>query len=310
MLYRKLGASDLTVSEIGLGSWLTYGGGVGADRAEACVRRALELGINLVDTANVYSAGAAESFLGEVLRDVPRDAYVLATKVYFPMSPHDSGLSAAQIRKQLDASLRRLRVDHVDLYQCHRYDEGTPLEETMAALTEAVAQGKTRYVGFSEWSPAQIRVALALPGARFASSQPQYSLLWREPEAEVFPLCAREGIGQIVWSPLRQGILSGKYLPGSPPPPESRAASARMGGFMQGKMTDDVLAAVQRLKAIAAELGLTLPQLALAWVLRRPEVSSAIIGATRPEQVEENARASGVKLEAATLARIDAALVG
>jgi len=310
MKYRKLGHSDLTVSEISLGSWLTYGGGVGASQAEACVRRAFELGINFIDTANVYSGGAAESFLGELLKDIPRDHYVLATKVYFPMSPRDSGLSAAQIRKQLDASLKRLRVDHVDLYQCHRYDPGTPLEETMAALTEAVAQGKTRYIGFSEWSPAQIRAALALSGARFVSSQPQYSLLRRDPEAEVFPLCAKEGIGQIVWSPLAQGVLTGKYLPGQPPPKDSRAASATMGGFFQGRFGDDVLAGVQRLKPIATELGLTMSQLALAWVLRRPEVSSAIIGATRPAQVEENAGASGVTLDPAILARIDAALTG
>ena len=310
MKYRKLGHSDLTVSEISLGSWLTYGGGVGASQAEACVRRAFELGINFIDTANVYSGGAAESFLGELLKDIPRDHYVLATKIYFPMSPTDSGLSAAQIWKQLDASLKRLRVDHVDLYQCHRYDPGTPLEETMAALTEAVAQGKTRYIGFSEWSPAQIRAALALSGARFVSSQPQYSLLRRDPEAEVFPLCAKEGIGQIVWSPLAQGVLTGKYLPGQPPPKDSRAASATMGGFFQGRFGDDVLAGVQRLKPIATELGLTMSQLALAWVLHRPEVSSAIIGATRPAQVEENAGASGVTLDPAILARIDAALTG
>ena len=308
MRYRKLGRSDLTVSEIALGSWLTYGGGVPRERAEACVRRALEVGINFIDTANVYALGAAESFLGEVLQDVPRDRYVLATKVFFPMSPQDSGLSAAQIGKQLDASLRRLRVDHVDLYQCHRYDPRTPLEETMAALTRAVEQGKTRYIGFSEWSPDQIRAALALPGARFVSSQPQYSLLWRNPEPEVFPLCAREGIGQIVWSPLAQGVLSGKYLPGRSPPPDSRAASAQMGGFLQGRFDDRVYAGVQRLKPIAQELGVTLPQLALAWVLRRPEVSAAIIGASRPEQVEENAGASGVKLDAEVLARVDAAL--
>jgi aryl-alcohol dehydrogenase-like predicted oxidoreductase len=308
MLYRRLGRSDLVVSEVSLGSWLTYGGGVGREQAEACVRRAFELGVNFVDTANVYSGGRAEEFLGEVLRGRPRESYVLATKLYFPMSETDRGLSAAQVRKQLDASLKRLRVDHVDLYQCHRYDADTPLEETMAALGEAVQQGKTRYIGFSEWTADQIRAALALPGARFVSSQPQYSLLWREPEKDVFPLCAREGIGQIVWSPLRQGILTGKYAPGRPPPAGSRAASAAMGGFMQGRMEDDVLAAVQRLAPIAADLGLTLAQLALAWVLRRSEVSSAIIGATRPEQVEENVRASGVKLDDAVLARIEAAL--
>ncbi len=308
MNYRKLGRSDLQVSEIALGSWLTYGGGVEAGRAEACVRRALDLGINFIDTANVYSAGAAESLLGEVLKGVPRASYVLATKVYFPMSPTDRGLSAAQIRKQLDASLKRLCVDHVDLYQCHRYDDATPLAETMAALTEAQEQGKTRHIGFSEWAPAQIRAALALAGARFVSSQPQYSMLWRDPEAEVFPLCAQEGIGQIVWSPLRQGILTGKYAPGRPPPPGSRAASEAMGGFLQGRLTDDVLVRVERLAPIARELGLTRAQLALAWALRRPEVSSAIIGATRPEQIEENARASGLRLDAGILARIETAL--
>ncbi|BDG04534.1 aldo/keto reductase family protein [Anaeromyxobacter oryzae] len=309
MLYRKLGRSDLVVSEVSLGSWLTYGGGVSRERAEACLRAAFDAGVNFIDTANVYATGGAESFLGEALAGVPRDRYVLATKVYFPMSPTDRGLSAGQIAKQLDASLRRLRVDHVDLYQCHRYDTDTPLEETMAALTAAVRQGKARWLGFSEWSPDQIRAALALPGVeRFVSSQPQYSLLWRAPEAEVFPLCAREGIGQIVWSPLAQGVLTGKYRPGAAPPADSRAASEQMGGFLQGRLDPRVLEAVQRLVPIAAELGLTLAQLALAWVLRRPEVSSAIIGASRPEQVAENARASGVKLGAAVLDRIEAAL--
>jgi aryl-alcohol dehydrogenase-like predicted oxidoreductase len=308
MQYRRLGRSDLVVSEIALGSWLTYGGGVPREHAEACVRRAFDEGINFIDTANVYALGAAESFLGEVLQRVPRDRYILATKVYFPMSPQDQGLSAAQIAKQLDASLRRLRVDHVDLYQCHRYDERTPLEETMSALDRAVTQGKTRYLGFSEWTPEQIRAALALPGARFVSSQPQYSLLWRAPEEEVFPLCAREGIGNLVWSPLAQGILTGKYRPRRAPPAESRAASEAMGGFLQRRLEDRVLEGVQRLRPIASDLGLSLPQLALAWALRRPEVSAVIIGASRPEQVAENVRASGVKLDAAVLARIDQAL--
>ena len=296
------------VSEVSLGSWLTFGGGVGRDRAEACVRRAFELGINFIDTANVYSGGEAESFLGEVLRDRPRESYVLASKVFFPMPSGDRGLSAAQIEKQLDASLRRLRVDHLDLYQCHRYDPDTPLEETMAALDRAVRQGKTRYLGFSEWTPEQIRASLGLPGARFVSSQPQYSMLERGPEEEVFPLCAREGIGQIVWSPLAQGVLTGKYEPGRPPPAGSRAASAAMGAFIQRRLEERTLRKVERLRPIAAGLGLTLAQLAIAWVLRRPEVSSAIVGASRPEQVEENAAASGVRLEADVLERIERAL--
>lgn len=308
MRYRKLGGSDLDVSEISLGSWLTYGGGVERAQAEACVKRAFDVGINFIDTANVYAGGAAEEFLGQALRGRPRGSYVLATKVYFPMPSGESGLSAAQIEKQLAASLKRLRVDHVDLYQCHRYDENTPLEETMAALTAAVKRGQARYVGFSEWNPDQIRAALRLPGVRFVSSQPQYSMLYREWEDEVFPLCAKERIGQIVWSPLAQGILSGKYRPGAPPPADSRAASPQMGGFIQRRLTAENLARVERLTPIARELKLTLPQLALAWVLRRPEVSSAIIGASRPEQVEENARASGVTLEPAVLERIEAAL--
>lgn len=310
MHYRKLGASDLTVSEISLGSWLTYGGGVDRAASEACVRAAFDAGINFIDTANVYGRGAAEAFLGEVLRGVPRDRYVLATKVYFPMSEEDQGLSAAQIRKQLDLSLQRLRTDHVDLYQCHRYDPATPLEETMAALDAAVRQGKVRWLGFSEWTPAQVRAALALPFTRFVSSQPQYSLLWRAPEAELFPLCAAEGIGQIVWSPLRQGILSGKYLPGRPPPAGSRATSASMNTFLKDKLDDAVLGRVQRLRPIAEGLGLTVSQLALAWVLRRPEVSSAIVGASSAAQVAENAAAAGVRLDEATVAAVEAALAG
>jgi len=308
MRKRRLGRSELLVSEIGLGSWLTYGGGVARQAAEACVARALELGINFIDTANVYSGGAAETFLGEVLAGRPRESYVLATKVFFPMPSGDRGLSAAQIEKQLDGSLKRLRVSHVDLYQCHRYDPDTPLEETMAALSKAVRQGKTRYIGFSEWTPAQIRAALSLPGERFVSSQPQYSLLERGAEAEVFPLCAQEGIGQVVWSPLKQGLLTGKYRRGAPVPANSRAASASMGSFLRTRIDDRTLATVDRLGPIASELGLSLAQLALAWVLRRPEVSSAIIGATRPEQVAENAQASGVRLEVEVLERIESAL--
>ncbi|CAA9549806.1 MAG: Potassium channel beta chain [uncultured Thermoleophilia bacterium] len=312
MEYRQLGSSDLRVSEIALGSWLTYGVGVERDRAEACVRRAFELGINFIDTANVYGRGAAESFLGEVLADRPRDSYVLATKVYFPMSDQDRGLSRAQIQKQIDASLERLRVDHVDLYQAHRYDENTPLEETMDALSDVVRQGKARYIGFSEWTAAQIQAALDLPGVeRFVSSQPQYSLLWRKPEAEVIPLCAASGISQIVFSPLAQGVLTGKYRPGQAPPADSRASSEEMGGFLRGELLSDrTLSAVQRLRPIAEGEGLTLSQLALAWILREPNVASAIIGASRPEQVEDNAAASGRTLSDDVLRAIDDALDG
>ena len=295
MKYRKLGDSDLEVSEISLGSWLTYGVGVEADKARACLEEAFNQGINFIDTANVYGRGAAESFLGEALQGRARDSYVLATKIYFPMSDSDRGLSRAQIEKQLDASLARLRTDYVDLYQCHRYDTETPLEETMEALTRAVDSGKTRYIGFSEWPADRIQAAIDLTGvAKFVSSQPQYSLLWREPEDEVIPLCAANGISQIVWSPLGQGVLSGKYDPDKPPPPDTRATSAEMGGWMDRLIQPDVLRAVQRLKPIAEEAGLTMPQFALAWVLREPNVASAIIGASRPEQVRENAAASGV----------------
>jgi aryl-alcohol dehydrogenase-like predicted oxidoreductase len=307
--YRKLGSSDLEVSEISLGSWLTYSGGVAREQSAACVRAAFEAGINFIDTANVYGRGAAESLLGEVLSGYERSSYVLATKVYFPMSDTDQGLSAVQIHKQIDASLKRLRTDHVDLYQCHRYDEQTPLEETMAALTEVVAAGKARCIGFSEWPVQRIEESLALPGvARWVSSQPQYSMIWRGPEAEVIPLCEREDISQIVWSPLAQGVLTGKYLPGAAPPPDSRAASDEMNEFIGWLLEDRVLEAVQRLPPIAEGLGISLAQLALAWVLRQPNVASAIVGASRPEQVHANAAASGVTLDALTLAAVDEAL--
>jgi 1-deoxyxylulose-5-phosphate synthase len=308
MKYRQLGKSDLRVSEISLGSWLTYAGGVERSQAEACVRKALEVGINFLDTANVYGRGAAETFLGEVLKEVDRSSYVLATKLYFPMSNSDSGLSAKQVRKQIDASLKRLRTDYVDLYQCHRYDPNTPLEETMEALTQVVRQGKARYIGFSEWSADQIRASLRTPGEHFVSSQPQYSMLWRKPEKEVFPLSQQQGIGQIVWSPLAQGVLTGKYPPGKPSPKDSRAASPTMGGFVDRYLSDSVLEPVQGLKPIAKAAGISMSQLALAWVLRQPNVASAIIGATRPQQIEENVAASGVTLSEKTLESIDAAL--
>jgi 1-deoxyxylulose-5-phosphate synthase len=306
---RKLGSSDIEVSEVSLGSWLTYSGGVQREQAEACIAAAFDVGINFIDTANVYGRGAAETLLGEALAGRERSSYVLATKVYFPMSDTDRGLSAEQIHKQIDASLRRLRTDYVDLYQCHRYDGHTPLEETMQALSEVVQAGKARYIGFSEWPAEKIAESLALGGVqRWVSSQPQYSMLWRAPEAEVIPLCEREGISQIVWSPLAQGVLTGKYSPGAPPPPDSRAASDSMGGFIDRLLERPVLEAVQRLPAIADAAGLTMPQLALAWVLREANVASAIVGASRPEQVHANAAAAGITLSSDTLAAIDEAL--
>jgi 1-deoxyxylulose-5-phosphate synthase len=273
------------------------------------VRAAFEAGINFIDTANVYGRGAAETLLGEVLDEHERSSYVLATKVFFPMSDTDRGLSAAQIHKQIDASLERLRTDYVDLYQCHRYDSATPLEETMSALTEVVQAGKARHIGFSEWPAAKIEASLALEGmARWVSSQPQYSMLWRSPEAEVIPLCEREEISQIVWSPLGQGVLTGKYRPGEPPPEDSRAASESMNTFIDRLTEPRVLEAVQRLRPIAERAELTMAQLALAWVLRQQNVASAIVGASRPEQVHANASASGITLGEETLAAVDEAL--
>ncbi len=311
MKYRKLGASDLNVSEISLGSWLTYGVGVERDRAVACVNRAFELGINFIDTANVYGRGAAESFLGEALANRKRDSYVLATKVFFPMSDTDKGLSRAQILKQMDASLKRLRVDYVDLYQCHRYDTETPLEETMQALSDVVRQGKARWIGFSEWSPQQIEAAFAIPGMeKFVSSQPQYSLLWRRPEEKVIPLSAKNGVSQIVWSPIAQGVLSGKYLPGAKIPDDTRASSDSMGNFIKSWLQPPVLEAVQTLKPLAKEAGCTLTQFALAWVLREPNVASAIVGASRPEQLDENAAASGMTIDPALFKKAEAIVAG
>jgi aryl-alcohol dehydrogenase-like predicted oxidoreductase len=305
MKYRQLGASDLLVSEISLGSWLTYGVGVETAVARACLDRAFDLGLNLIDTANVYGRGAAEEFLGRSLAARDRSSYVLATKLYFPMSDEDRGLSAEQVRKQIEGSLRRLRTDYVDLYQCHRYDLQTPLAETMHALSEVVRQGKARYIGFSEWSPEQIRSALDLPGVeRFVSSQPEYSILRPRIEQEVIPLCAANGISQIVWSPLAQGVLTGKYRSADDVPADSRAASQRMGWAIDRFLEPHVLEAVGRLRPIADGLGITMAQLALAWVLRQPNIASAIVGASRPEQVDDNAAASGIELDEATLAAI------
>jgi len=306
MKYRQLGASDLKVSVISLGSWLTYGVGVEADKTRACVDRAFDLGINFIDTANVYGRGAAEAVLGEILAERPRDSYVLATKVFFPMSATDRGLSRAQILKQMDDSLLRLRTDHVDLYQCHRYDPDTPLEETMEALSDVVRAGKARYIGFSEWSAEQIVAAFAIPGVeRFVSSQPQYSLLYRRPEHKVIPLCAASGVSQIVWSPLAQGVLSGKYAPGAKPPADSRAASDSMGQMMGNWLRPQVLEAVARVKPLAQEAGCTMSQFALAWVLREPNIASAIVGASRPSQIDDNAAAAELTIDPALFAEAE-----
>jgi aryl-alcohol dehydrogenase-like predicted oxidoreductase len=308
MNYRRLGASDLVVSEIAFGSWLTFSSGARKKDAIACVHRALHRGITLFDTANVYGLGKAEKALGEALRGVPRDRYVLATKLYFPMSDIDRGLSCAQVHKQIDASLERLQVPYVDLYQCHRYDERTPLEETMRALTEVVRAGKARYIGFSEWPIDRIEAALAMPDVeKFVSSQPQYSLLHRGPERELLPLCARAGISQIVWSPLAQGLLTGKYLPGAPLPANSRAGDLSLKNYITTDwFKPRLLKAIQELKPLAAEAGLTLAQFALAWVLRQPNVAAAIIGATRAEQIDENVAASGHALPTEIAQRAEA----
>src|SRR3954451_15965403 len=313
MRYRQLGDSDLRVSEISLGSWLTYGGGVGDDDARGCVDAAFDAGINFIDTANVYALGAAESFLGDVLASRPRDSYVLATKLYFPMddSGENQGLARSQVLKQIDLSLQRLRTDYVDLYQCHRYDWDTPLEETMAALTEVVRAGKARWLGFSEWPADKIEEAVQLPGVeKFVSSQPQYSMLWRGPERDVIPASKANGISQIVWSPLAPGVLTGEYGPGEPLPEGTRATSDSMGQFMGRARDQTLLERVQRLQPIADELGITLAQLALAWVLREPNVASAIVGASRPEQVADNVAASGVEVPPDALLRIDQAVSG
>lgn len=310
MHYRQLGKSELKVSEIALGSWLTFGVGVERERTANCFRRAFELGINFFDTANIYGKGAAESMLGEVLAPFKRSSYIISTKLFFAMSETDRGLSAAQIKKQLDLSLQRLRTDYIDLYQCHRYDDQTPLEETLSAMSAAVRSGKVRYIGFSEWNAAQIRAAGNVADVEpFVSSQPQYSMLWRKPEAEVIPLCAERGISQIVWSPLAQGVLSGKYKPGSPPPPDSRAANPEMNVHFSDQGVDlrdeKLLAAVQQLRPLADKLGVTMTQLALAWVLRNKNVAAAIVGCSRPEQLDENAGASGVAIPEDMAGQID-----
>lgn len=314
MEYRRLGRSGLKVSEISLGSWLTYGGSVGASAARDCILRAYDLGINLFDTANVYHRGAAEEVLGEALTDLPRSDLVIATKAFFPMGdgPNDRGLSRKHLMEQCHASLRRLRTDYVDLYQCHRFDPTTPLDETLRALDDLVTQGKVLYVGVSEWSAAQIAEAVGIQERRgwdpLVSNQPQYSILARKIEAEILPVSERLGLGQIVWSPLAQGVLTGKYRPGEPLPEGTRATDDGSNQFMEDLLRREVLEGVERLRPVAEELGITLAQLALAWTLSRPGVSSAIVGATRVSQVEDNAAASGVRLDAEVLERIDEAI--
>jgi 1-deoxyxylulose-5-phosphate synthase len=304
MQYRKLGNSDLMISEIGFGSWLTFTDPQRKQLAISCVHRALDLGINFLDTANVYGRGAAETVLGEALAGIKRETYVLATKLFFPMNGTDRGLSRQQVQKQLEASLQRLRVEYVDLYQCHRYDFDTPLEETMEALTAAVNSGKVRYLGFSEWPLDRIEAALELKNvARFVSSQPQYSLLHREPEKGLLALCAKAGISQVVWSPLAQGVLTGKYLANSPAAANTRAADASMGGFLnQDWFAPATLEAVQEVGKLAVKAQLSVAQFALAWVLRQPNVASAIVGASHPEQLNENAAASGRQVDPALFA--------
>jgi aryl-alcohol dehydrogenase-like predicted oxidoreductase len=312
--YRRLGSSGLKVSEIGLGSWLTYGVGVEAEVAKQCVAKAYDLGVNFFDTANVYGLGAAERVMGEALAGSTRDSYVLATKVYFPMGrgPNDGGLSRKHVFEQCHASLRRLGTDYVDLYQCHRYDDDAPLDETLRALDDLVRRGKVLYVGVSEWTAEQIAAALRIADDlgldRIVSNQPEYSILQRRIEAQVVPLCTEEGVGQVVWSPLAQGVLTGKYRKGETPPPDSRAASRKMGMFVGHWLTDEVLDAVERLRVVAAEAGLSMAQLALAWVLRERNVASAIVGATRPEQIEDNCAAAGRTLDDDVLTAIDKAV--
>jgi aryl-alcohol dehydrogenase-like predicted oxidoreductase len=311
MEFRHLGRSGLYVSEISYGNWLTHGSQVEEDAALACVRAALDAGITTYDTADVYAGTRAESVLGKALQGVRRESYELFTKVFWPVGPgrNDRGLSRKHMMEGVNGSLRRLQTDYVDLYQAHRYDHDTPLEETMQAFADIVRAGKALYIGVSEWRAEEIRAAAELASdlrVPLVSNQPQYNMLWRVIEAEVIPTCEELGIGQIVWSPIAQGVLTGKYQPGQAPPPGSRATDEKGGADMVSRFLDeDVLTRVQQLKPVADDAGLSLAQLAVAWVLQNPNVSSAIIGATRPEQVTENVKAAGVKLDAGLLKRID-----
>lgn len=315
MEYRRLGSTGMYVSEIAYGNWITHGSQVEAEAAIKCVKAALNEGITTFDTADVYAGTRAEVVLGKALKGIKRESYELFTKVYFPTGSgkNDRGLSRKHIIESCNASLKRLQTDHIDLYQMHRFDFETPLEESLSAFDDLIRSGKVHYIGFSEWNASQIAAALKIQDARgynrFVSSQPQYSALWRVIEAEVVPLSMNEGIGQIVWSPMAQGVLSGKYLPGKKAPAGSRATDKKSGaGMISRWMCEEVLTAVQKLQPVAKEAGLTMSQLAIAWVLQNPNVSAAIMGATKPSQVKENVKASGIKLDADTMKAIDKAL--
>jgi aryl-alcohol dehydrogenase-like predicted oxidoreductase len=311
MEHRHLGRSGLKVSEIAYGNWITHGSQVEEDAAKACVAAALDEGITTFDTADVYAGTRAEAVLGRALHGLRRESLEICTKVFWPTGPgpNDRGLSRKHIMESAHASLRRLQTDYLDLYQAHRYDHGTPLEETLRAFDDLVRQGKVLYIGVSEWRAEEISAALAIAGQlgldRLISNQPQYNMLWRVIEAEVLPLCETEGIGQIVWSPIGQGALTGKYLPGQAAPAGSRATDASGSGFIKGFLTDEILSRVAELRPVAEQAGLSMAQLAVAWVLQNPGVSAAIVGATRPEQVRENVKASGVRLDEEVMRRID-----
>jgi aryl-alcohol dehydrogenase-like predicted oxidoreductase len=314
MEYRHLGKSGLVISEIAYGNWITHGSQVEEQAAADCVRAALDEGITTFDTADVYAGGRAEEVLGRALHGVRRESLEVFTKVYWPMGNgrNDRGLSRKHIMESAHASLRRLQTDYIDLYQAHRYDSETPIEETMRAFDDLVRAGKVLYVGVSEWRAEQIAAALKVAGElgldRIVSNQPQYNMLWRVIEAEVVPLSEKEGIGQLVFSPIAQGVLTGKYQPGAAPPADSRATDPSGSTFIKRWLEDETLEAVQQLKPLAADAGLSLAQLAVAWVLQNPNVSAAIIGATRPEQVRENVKAAGVRLEPGLMSRIDKVL--
>jgi aryl-alcohol dehydrogenase-like predicted oxidoreductase len=311
MEHRHVGRSGLKISEIAYGNWITHGSQVAEEAAKACVHAALDEGVTTFDTADVYARTRAEEVLGRALRGVRRESVEIFTKVYWPTGPgqNDRGLSRKHIMESVHGSLRRLQTDYLDLYQAHRYDHATPLAETLRAFDDLVRQGKVLYIGVSEWRAEEIsdalRIASELGLDPIVSNQPQYNMIWRVIESEVIPLCAKEGIGQIVWSPIAQGALTGKYQPGSGPPAGSRATDPSGSGFMADYLTDDILSRVQRLQPLAGEAGLSLAQLAIAWVLQNPNVSAAIVGATRPEQVREDVRASGVRLEDGLMRRID-----